>query len=174
MSNSVKKSDYSANKSLFAFKADSELRGINATCKVIVSLYDSKDKETLSTFAYDSMNIDSFRDKSFIGVAKKFTPNYFDSKGQICRLVKLYKDNTDTKERYESLDKDFESLSGIDGNGEYKFFKIPIYKWSTLGLYNFAKRAYKAQIKVGKVFESLSGIDTETLKTEIAKRENTK
>lgn len=168
MAKSIKTTDYSVSKKAFTFKADSELRGINATCKVILSMYDNKDRDLLSVLAYDSMKIDYFVDKSFINVAKIYTPNYFDSKGQICSLRKLYKE---TEDKYKDFEKTFESLNGVDGVGEYKFFKIPVYKWSTNGLYNFAKRAYKAKDKAINTLANLhnSGINLEELKKDLSK-----
>ena len=174
MAQSTKKSDYTANKSSFAFKADSELRGINATCAIIVKLHDSKDKETVATLAYDAINIDIFRTKEFIDIAKVYTPNYFTSNGQICRLVKLYESNEETKQRFSNLSESCEYLQGSDGIGEYRFFKIPVFKWTTLGLYNFAKRALKARDKAGKQAEKLANISTADLQTELAKRAESK
>ena len=170
MAQSTKKSDYSANKKMFAFKSDCELRGINATCKQIVALYDAKDNETIATLAYDAISVDVFRDKSFVDVAKVYTPNYFTSNGQICRLVKLYAHNEETKQRFANLSETCEYLQGSDGNGDYKFFKIPVFKWTTLGLYNFAKRALKAKDKAGKQAEKLANISTAELQNELAKR----
>jgi len=174
MATSTKKSDYTANKKMFAFKSDCELRGINATCKQIVSLYDSKDTETIAVLSYDAINIDVFRDKSFVDVAKVYTPNYFTSNGQICRLVKLYAHNEDTKQKFATLSDSCEYLQGTDGNGDYRFFKIPVFKWTTLGLYNFAKRALKAKDKAGKQAEKLANISTDDLQKELAKRTESK
>ena len=168
------KSDYSDNKRTMCFRADSVLRGINATVKVLAELYNGNDKETVATFNHDGLTVDNFVTLDFIKVAKQYTQNYFDKSGQICRLVKLYESNTETKERYNNLSKDMEYISGQDGNGVYRFFKIPVYKWTTLGLYNFAKRAYTQRAKVAKVAkdinETLSLLSTEQLEKVVARR----
>ena len=163
-------SEYTANKRAFTFKSDCELRGINATCAQIVKLYNANDAETKATLMHDAIDIDTFVSKSFIDVAKAFTPNYFNSNGQICRLVKVYESNTETKEKFVAYSNDFEYINGEDGNGKYRYFKVPVYKYTTASLYNFVKRAYTAQRKAGKVAETLASVSTSALENELKKR----
>lgn len=161
--------NYSIVRKSFVNSCDNELRGINATCKVIFA-YSGKfadvfneDGVDANIFASSANVVDLFREK---------LPQIFNKDGAICSF-KFILDNDDNAEVIKAYKETYEheTIPATPTMGQRVRFKIPRTKWTTNQLYGLVVKACKP-VKVSQV-EALNK-EIEDLKRQLEKANESK